>query len=140
MKTTPLISVIQTAHLMKISALLLFLAIGTNVFAQSSLDGKKFTVILYIQKQRDSVDTLKFENNTMTFSSARTYGFVTESLKLKEKNGNIHFVSTGKSKKNGDIVWEGTVMNDSIAGTMIWDKVLQNPVNYTFTGKRSDQP
>ena len=104
--------------------------------AQASLpDGKSFTIILYIQKQRNSVDTLKFENNSMTFASAKKYGFIMESMKPKEKNGNIHFVSTFNSKKNGDMVWEGTIMNDSIAGTCIWDRPLENPINYTFTGK-----
>ena len=103
----------------------------------SSLDGKSFTVILYVQKERDSVDTLKFQNNSMTFSNAKKYGFIVESMKPKEKNGNIHFVSTFHSKKNGDMVWEGTIMNDSIAGTCIWDRPLENPINYTFTGKEA---
>jgi len=101
-----------------------------------SLDGKSFLIILYLQNERDSRDTLMFQNNSMTFATAKKYGFIPESMKPKEKNGNIHFVSTFKSKKNGDMIWEGTVMNDSIAGTCIWDKVLQNPVNYTFTGKQ----
>jgi hypothetical protein len=101
----------------------------------STLDGKSFTLILYLQKERNSVDTLKFQNNSMTFATAKKYGFIIESMKPKEKNGNIHFVSTFNSRKNGDMIWEGTIMNDSIAGTCIWDKVLQNPVNYTFTGK-----
>ena len=122
------------------SAIILFFTVllfSKSSVAQASLDGKSFTVILYIQKQRDYVDTIKFQNNSMTFSSARKYGFVTESIKPKEKNGNIHFVTTCKSKKNGTMIWEGTVMNDSIAGTLIWDQPLQNPINYTFTGKQS---
>jgi len=110
-------------------------------FAQTpSIDGKSYAIILYIQQERDSRDTLMFHDNSMTFATAKKYGFVIESIKPKEKNGNTHFVSTFKSKKNGDMIWEGTVMNDSIAGTCIWDKMLQNPVNYTFTGKELKKP
>ena len=123
---------------MKLAGILfLFIIFSSKITCaqSSSLDGKSFTVILYIQKKRDSVDTLKFQNNSMTFANAKKYGFITESMKPKEKNGNIHFVSTFNSKKNGDMVWEGTIMNDSIAGTCIWDRPLENPINYTFTGK-----
>ena len=110
-------------------------------FAQSSsLDGKSFVIFLYLQKERDSIDTLWFENSSMSFATQKKYGFVPESMKPKEKNGNIHFVATYKSKKNGDMIWEGTVMNDSIAGTLIWDTSVRNPVNYTFTGKEVKSP
>ena len=110
-------------------------------FAQSSsLDGKSFRVFLYLQKERDSIDTLRFQNNSMTFATAKKYGFIPESMKPKEKNGNIHFVATYKSKKNGTMIWDGTVMNDSIAGTIIWDTSVRNPVNYTFTGKEIKSP
>ena len=122
---------------MKLAGIIILFLISSSQItrAQTSLDGKSFTVILYIQKQRNSVDTLKFQNNSMTFGTAKKYGFVIESMKPKEKNGDIHFVSTFNSKKNGDMVWEGTIMNDSIAGTCIWDRPLENPINYTFTGK-----
>jgi hypothetical protein len=97
-------------------------------------------VFLYLQKERDSIDTLTFQNNSMMFATAKKYGFLPESMKPKEKNGDIHFVATFKSKKNGDMIWEGTVMNDSIAGTLIWDTTVRNPVNYTFTGKQVKNP
>lgn len=106
----------------------------------SSVDGKTFKVFMYLQKERDSIDTLMFQNNSMLFATAKKYGFLPESMKPKEKNGNIHFVATYKSKKNGTMIWEGTVMNDSIAGTLIWDTSVRNPVNYTFTGKEIKNP
>ena len=125
-----------------ISIFFVFIILLSKIsFAQSSsLDGKSFVVFVYLQKERDSIDTLTFQNNSMIFATAKKYGFLPESMKPKEKNGNIHFVATYKSKKNGDMIWEGTVMNDSIAGTCIWDKMLQNPVNYTFTGKQVKNP
>jgi hypothetical protein len=118
--------------------LFLILLFSKESCSQTSLpEDKSFTIILYIQKERDSVDTLKFQNNTLNFSSSKKYGFVTESLKVKEKNGNYNFTAVCKSKKNGVMIWDGKVMQDSIAGTLIWDTKVQNPVNYTFTGKES---
>jgi len=127
---------------MKLTIIFTSIILLTKIsFAQTpSLDGKSYAIILYIQQERDSRDTLMFQDNSMTFASAKKYGFIIESMKPKEKNGDIHFVSTFKSKKNGDMIWEGTVMNDSIAGTCIWDKMLQNPINYTFTGKEVKKP
>ena len=120
-----------------VSILFLFIIFSSKIICAqtTSLDGRSFTAILYIKKERDSVDTLKFQNSSMTFATAKKYGFIIESMKPKEKNGNIHFVSTFKSKKNGVLIWDGIIMNDSIAGTCIWDQPLQNPINYTFTGK-----
>ena len=121
-----------------ILAIILFPKIS---FSQSSsLDGKSFGVTMYLQKKKDSLDTLTFQNNSLIFATAKKYGFIAESMKPKEKNGNIHFVATYKSKKNGTMIWEGTVMNDSIAGTLIWDTTVRNPDNYTFTGKEIKNP
>ncbi len=104
-------------------------------FSQSLIpDGKTFAITLFIKSERDSRDTLLFKNNSMQFATAKKYGFVTENIKTKEKNGSVNFTVVCKSKKNGDMIWDGKVMNDSIAGTLIWDRMLENPVNYTFTG------
>ena len=121
--------------------LLSIILLSKTSFGQTApLDGKSFVIFLYLEKERDSIDTLMFQNSSMSFATEKKYGFIPESMKPKEKNGNIHFVATFKSKKNGDMIWEGTVMNDSIAGTCIWDKLLQNPINYTFTGKKVKNP
>ena len=77
-----------------------------------------------------------FGNNSFQFATAKKYGFVTQSIKVKDKNAYTAFTIVCKSKKNGDMIWDGKMMTDSIAGTLIWDQPLQNPMNYTFTGKQ----
>ncbi|MCY7409692.1 MAG: hypothetical protein LH473_05420 [Chitinophagales bacterium] len=123
---------------MKKLLLILFFVLCAHEFvsAQSNaLDGKSFTIIMYINKERDSVDTLHFENATAYVSSGKQYGFAPITYKAKEKNGTISFEFYSVSIKNGIMIWACIVTDDKVEGTLIWDKELVNPVNYTFKTK-----
>ena len=121
---------------MKIIIILaLLLLFGEAAYSQSSLDGRKFAIVLYRDKERDSSDTLFFDSGMLNYATAKKFGFQPAEYKAKEKNKNIIVTALNKSKINGTMLWNLTVMQDSTAGTAVFDTNLQNPVKYSFTGK-----
>lgn len=118
--------------------LILTIMLGFSVAASAQsplLDGNQFTIQIYLDKEKDSVDTLYFENGGLRFATQKKYGFGMESYKAKEKNGTISFEAVYKSKKSGTMIYLGKVKDETIEGTLMWEMNLQNPVNYTFSKK-----
>jgi hypothetical protein len=100
------------------------------------LDGKKFSIEMYVGKEKDTHEQLSFSNGIMDFLQSTKYGFVPDEYKFKQKNDSTYtFLSVSKSKKNGVMTWEGKIINEDIEGTCIWTRLVENPVNYTFKGK-----
>jgi hypothetical protein len=100
------------------------------------LDGKKFSIEMYVGKEKDTHEQLSFSNGIMDFLQSTKYGFVPDEYKFKQKNDSTYtFLSVSKGKKNGVMTWEGKIINEDIEGTCIWTRLVENPVNYTFKGK-----
>ena len=123
-----------------ICTLLLFIIISAQAWAQqesAQLDGKIFFIVLYEGKQKDSQQNLTFEEGKLIFSDADKYGFSSEEYKCKQKNDTTWtFLCVSKSKKNGTMTWDGKVVNDEVEGTLLWTRLVENPVTYTFKGKQ----
>ncbi len=100
------------------------------------LDGTKFSIEMYVGKEKDTHEQLSFSNGIMDFLQSTKYGFVPDEYKFKQKNDSTYtFLSVSKSKKNGVMTWEGKIINEDIEGTCIWTRLVENPVNFTFKGK-----
>ena len=112
---------------------------SAHAHAQGSpkpLDGRQYQVDLFIKEDKDSHQSLVFQEGTMTFSEGATYGFKAEPYKCKQKNDSTWtFLTISESKKNGTMTWDGKVVNDTIQGTIIWTRPVENPINYTFKGR-----
>ena len=125
---------------MKINCIIAFFicCISTLSFSQTvskPLDGKRYSIQMYVGKEKDSNEVLTFSNGVMNFMQSTKYGFSTDEYKCKQKNDSTFtFLTVSKSKKNGVMTWEGKVVNEKIEGTCIWTRNVENPVNYTFKG------
>jgi hypothetical protein len=99
------------------------------------LDGKSFLVELSETKKHEvTKDELIFKDGTFFSVECEQYGFGPASYESKSKGDAILFESTLNSDKEGKTEWEGSVKGDKITGTMIWSKVGQNPIIYTYMG------
>jgi hypothetical protein len=112
--------------------------ISTNLnvaFAKDSLDGRSFSIELTeTNKNEASKDELIFKDGSFFSTGCEKYGFSPASYESKSKGDAILFESTLNSDKEGKTEWEGSVKGDKITGTMIWSKVGQDPIIYTYMG------
>ncbi len=113
-----------------------FISLTNAQMKSGLLDGKKYSVEMYVGKEKDTHEQLTFSNGIMDFLQSGKYGFVPDEYKSKQKNDSTYtFLTISRSKKNGVMTWEGKIVNDDIEGTCIWTRLVENPVNYTFKGK-----
>lgn len=100
------------------------------------LDGRIYGIDMFIKDQKDAHQTLTFADGKMDFSESVKYGFSHEEYKCKQKNDSTWtFLVVSESKKNGVMTWDGKVINDHVEGTCTWNRLVENPIKYTFKGK-----
>ncbi|MBA2422789.1 MAG: hypothetical protein H0V61_06150 [Chitinophagales bacterium] len=117
-----------------------FISLTNAQMKSGLLDGKKYSVEMYVGKEKDTHEQLSFSNGIMDFLQSTKYGFVPDEYKFKQKNDSTYtFLTISRSKKNGVMTWEGKIVNDDIEGTCIWTRLVENPVNYTFKGKMIEE-
>jgi hypothetical protein len=91
---------------------------GTGV-----LDGKTFTGRTGEKgKEAKGDDELRFENGKLFSVGCAKWGFGEGVYNARVEGDRIHFEAVTLSPKHGQIVWEGTVIDDTIDATYIWTK------------------
>jgi hypothetical protein len=100
------------------------------------LDGKKY-VGQFIAKGKTSgsPDTLVFSKGKFRSRFCRTYGFRRAAYTATQNKDQIAFSADTKSKKEGKMVWKGSVRGDVLEASAVWTKPNSKaPVEYTFKG------
>lgn len=107
-----------------------------SAFADSSLDGKTFSVQLseHGKKGEPTDDELIFKDGTFFSTDCEQYGFGSSPYETRTKGDLILFKSTLTSEKEGKGEWEGRVSGDKISGLFIWSKAGQDPIIYEYEG------
>lgn len=107
----------------------------TPLHAQPTPDQRRFAIELYAADLPTERDTLRFHNGQLTFSSARKYGFAPAAYQYKLKQNRMVGSALNRSKLNGTMLWNFTIVADSIYGLAVFDNRVENPVRYQFNGK-----
>ena len=108
---------------------------NTPLTNQSSLDGKTFTINNYIDGKLDNTEDGIFWEGKMEGTVCSEYGFQGAEYKItKENKKGVHFECTMYSKVEGKMIWKGIAKGDSISGTCLWTKEVQDPISLTFEG------
>jgi len=116
-------------------ALLFVTAAGhVGAGAAGALDGKSFEVKVE-QGGDEQTDTLIFAEGTFDSVECRQYGFSAVPYQAEKKGDRWLFSAEAHSEKEGVARWKGTVIGDSVSGTMEWIKAGQETIHYEFSGK-----
>lgn len=110
--------------------------LGPQARAQGGLDGRSFFIGLFEGEVLTETDTLFFQNGQLSFASARKYGFAPAAYRSKSKQNQITGSALNRSKLNGTMLWNFSVVADSIYGYAVFDNRVENPVRYRFQGKQ----
>ena len=104
-------------------SIMLFLNAGLGLASEGLLDGKAFTGPTgKIGKDATETDELRFENGKLYSVGCADWGFGRGAYSTKVEGNNISFEAVTTSPKDGKIVWNGTVNEDTIDATYIWTK------------------
>ncbi|MCS6916436.1 MAG: hypothetical protein RMK52_07775 [Chitinophagales bacterium] len=116
-------------------ALFFLLVMGFAAAAQAPLDGRSYAIQLYENELPAERDTLSFRNGQLHFATARKYGFAPATYQFRSKANRITGSALHRSKLNGTMLWNFTVVADSIYGLADFDNRVENPIRYRFSGK-----
>jgi hypothetical protein len=100
------------------------------------LDGKKY-IGQFVKKGEKSgtPDTLVFSKGKFRSRVCKTYGFGRAKYTATQNKDQIAFGADTKSKKEGKMVWKGSVRGDVLEASAMWTKPNSKaPVEYTFKG------
>jgi len=88
-----------------------------------ALDGKTFTGRTGEKgKEANGEDELRFENGKLFSVGCAKWEFGEGVYNARVEGDKIHFEAVTLSPKHGQIVWKGTVIDDTIDATYIWTK------------------
>lgn len=106
-----------------VAAMVALWAIGQVQATTGLLDGKTFVGPTGEKgKQAKGDDELRFENGKLFSVGCAKWGFGEGVYNARVEGDRIHFEAVTLSPKHGQIVWEGTVIDDTIDATYIWTK------------------
>jgi len=96
--------------------------------AAGPLDGRRFRagIVRAEDGRRDDdaplLDRLIFDNGAFSSEICRRYNFRDAPYWVRREGEQIHFLVTLESPTDGVMVWQGTVRDDALEGTMRWTK------------------
>lgn len=112
----------------------------TNDYTASaqSLESKNYVVKMYDTGNPDQSlgNVLIFSSSTFESEACRPYGYQPVSYKTKKNGKGIVFTAAARSDQDGEMYWQGTIINDQIQGTAIWKKEGQDDIQYKFEGRQ----
>jgi hypothetical protein len=116
--------------------LIILLAWGAMASGAGYLDGRTFTGETGEKgKAKGNPETFVFKDKTFDPLDCHRYGFSAAPYTTREEGGRVRFEAETKSDKEGSMRWQGAVQGDTLAGTMVWTKAGQKPIEYWFKGK-----
>ncbi|MGZ3425485.1 MAG: hypothetical protein ACXVCV_02495 [Polyangia bacterium] len=112
------------------------LALGGVAAAKGgALDGKSFDTLVGDKGKPGSAETLTFKDGKFHSKACDAYGFGDGSYVATTSGGVTGWEADTTSAKEGKMHWRGTVKSDGIAGTYVWTKAGQAPVEGWFKSK-----
>ena len=101
----------------------------------SSLDGMTFITDFREKGAAEStLDTVSFNKGTCYSTMCDAFGFSKGSYSIASFGEEIVFTATTYSESEGEMVWNGTVVGNTIDGTVVWNKEGQDRITYLFDG------
>lgn len=89
------------------------------------LDGLSFSARIVRNGARDSEqieDLLTFDDGMFTSAICKKYNFSEAPYWVRLEGGRVHFLAELNSPTDGTMVWEGTIQDNALEGTMRWTK------------------
>ncbi len=102
---------------------------GTNPVTTpaQSLDGLQFSAGIIRSSEADSGnaplgDTLVFKDGEFSSAICERYNFSSAPYWIRQDSEQIHFLAELSSPTDGKMVWQGTVRDGKLEGTMRWTR------------------
>jgi len=115
-----------------VAALVVALLVALPAIA-NPLDGKTFVgEITKKGEAKPDADTFSFTGGKFHSTGCDQYGFKPSRYKVTQVGERWTFTTSSSSPKEGLMSWKGTLKGDVLAGTAIWNKDGQAPIEYKF--------
>ena len=114
------------------------LGIGAVAHAADKLSGEWNLALISDAGGRPFDDLLRFKDAAVGSDFFQKKGFAPAAYDTVEPRfGPIQFNSTTKSD-TGQLTWQGTVLADSIEGTVVWTDAGGTKISWSFKGTRKE--
>lgn len=112
-------------------------ACATSVKEGPLLDGQTFTVITVpVGNNADAaLERISFNASRFDNDNCHLWGFGDAPYTAMQSGDSIRFKASTSSQKEGMMIWNGTVVNGVLSGTMVWIKEGQSDLQYNFSSE-----